>query len=293
MSENNAPSPLSADRDLLSGHGSPLPGPASCSSLPERSVVVIVPAAGHGARFGDQANKLFAILDGKPLWTHCVQRLSDRPEVDQVLVAVSASDLDRFVEETRFLSKPGRVRFVMGGAERSDTVQAALNQAFSSHQVSDSASDQVAGGQAGDSACEMANASLKFVAVHDAARPLIRDAELTAVFEKAAETGAAILAHRVTGTLKRELPDNLGCQTVSREGMWEAQTPQVFRLDWMRQAYARHRGRPVTDDAQAIERLGHPVALVNGAADNLKITYPEDLRIAEALKQIYSDPKQL
>ena len=239
--------------------------PTDQSSLPDRSVIVIVPAAGHGARFGEQTNKLFATLEGRPLWTHCVERLCGRPEVREVLVAVSAEDQDRFAKEAQFLTSHDGLRFVLGGDQRSDSVQAALNQ------IPEDSDD----------------ASKSYVAVHDAARPLIRDADLVAVFEKAWATGAAILAHPVTSTLKRERSSDRGCETVSREGLWEAQTPQVFRLDWMRQAYARHRGRPATDDAQSIERLGHPVALVKGAADNLKITYPEDLRIAEALLQTF------
>ena len=228
--------------------------------VPLRSIAAILPAAGNGSRFGSESNKLFASLAGRPLWTHATERLIGRPEIGSILLAVSESDRARFEEQRDWLSQPQRIEIVLGGDQRSDTVAAAV--------------EWIA--RDGGSACQ-------YVAVHDAARPLIQDRDLTNLFEKVAQTGAALLAQRVTGTLKRERDPVPGCQTVDREGMWVAQTPQAFRLDWIRQAYVRHRGRAATDDAQMVERAGHQVALVEGATDNLKITYPEDLLVAEAL----------
>lgn len=231
---------------------------------PILKITAILPAAGSGRRFGAESNKLFANLAGRPLWTHAVDRLSEHTQVEKIIVAVSPEDRDRFDQQLHLLQHPGRVEFATGGKERSDTVSSAIK----SIAVSDE------------------NASSHLVAIHDAARPLVNHDDLTAVFAKAAETGAAILANPVTGTLKRQKHvtrgKETGCETVDREGMWVAQTPQVFRLDWIRQAYANHRGRAATDDAQLVERLGHSVAIATGAADNLKITYPEDLLVAEA-----------
>jgi 2-C-methyl-D-erythritol 4-phosphate cytidylyltransferase len=257
---------------------------------------VILPAAGGGRRFGTESNKLFATLDGRPLWTHCVDRLARFEHVKRILIAVSPEDLGTFQRQCSGLESPHLIDFTTGGKERSDTVAAAI-------------------GCIGASDDEGAS---HLVAIHDAARPLVTRRDLESVFAKAAQTGAAILAQPVTGTLKRERSPNAiapnpgsgnpgsgnpgsgtpgarnpgarnpgarnpGAQTVDREGMWVAQTPQVFRLDWIRQAYSRHRGRAATDDAQLIERLGFPVAIVSGSADNIKITYPEDLLVAEAL----------
>lgn len=223
-------------------------------------ITAILPAAGSGRRFGSDSNKLFADLAGRPLWTHAVDRLSQHTQIERIVVAVSPEDRDRFEQQRKFLQNPDCVEFAIGGKERSDTVAAAINRI----------------------SVDIENAPLHLVAIHDAARPLVNQHDLAAVFAKASETGAAILATPVTGTLKRSSHPT-GCQTIDREGMWSAQTPQVFRLDWIRQAYANHRGRAATDDAQLIERLGHLVSIVSGAADNLKITYPEDLLVAEAL----------
>ncbi len=147
---------------------------------------------------------------------------------------------------------------VVGGQQRTDSVQAGLNLL------------------AGD-------ASVQSVAIHDAARPLVSAVDLAAVFAVAQETGAAILACPVSGTIKRDLADGDRCETVDRRGLWIALTPQVFRLGLLIEAYQKHNGRPATDDAQLVERIGHDVALVPGSADNLKITYPEDLLVAEAI----------
>lgn len=230
------------------------------TSLPAASVTVVLPAAGSGQRFGDQANKLFAILAERPLWTHAAETLLCRDEVDAILLSVSDTDLARFEDQASRLSRPDKIRFVIGGGERSDSVAAAL-----------AGIDRSSGG------------TTRWVAIHDAARPLVRQADISAVFERAAQTGAAILATPVTGTLKRSVRDHSACQTIDRTGAWIAQTPQVFAVDLICRAYARHRGRPATDDAELVERTGHPVSLVAGAADNLKITYPEDLTVAEAL----------
>ncbi|EMI57785.1 2-C-methyl-D-erythritol 4-phosphate cytidylyltransferase [Rhodopirellula sallentina] len=242
------------------------------TSLPPGSVAVILPAAGSGSRFGEEENKLFASLGNRSLWMHAVEIFLRRTEVGMIVLAVSDRDRERFEREIRELSGSDRIRVVLGGDERSDTVAAALDEI-----------DR-----------ESAN-TIEWVAVHDAARPLVRDTDLDDVFDAARQTNAAILATPVTGTLKREPAGNredgartgdagLGHGTTfDRRGMWVAQTPQVFQLSLIRGAYDRHRGRRATDDAELVERMGHPVALVPGAADNLKITYPADLLLAEAL----------
>ncbi len=235
--------------------------------LTPASVAVVLPAAGSGSRFGDQANKLFAMFAGRPLWTHATERFLARSEVGGVYLVVSRTDRERFESQVLQLTRPSKIRVVIGGDQRSDSVAAALAA------IVDDA-DQPA----------------TWVAIHDAARPLVRDVDLTNVFARAAQTNAAILATSITGTIKRSGHQNTRCQTVDRRNMWQAQTPQVFALDLIRQAYARHRGRPATDDAELVERMGHAVALVPGSTDNLKITYPEDLLIAEALLHSRTHP---
>jgi 2-C-methyl-D-erythritol 4-phosphate cytidylyltransferase len=184
--------------------------------------------------------------------------LAARPEVGPIVLAISENDRERFEGRDAALVKQYRVRLVTGGAERTDSVRAAL--------------DSVVGDD-----------SLQWVAIHDAARPLVDEEDLRAVFDAASKSGAAILATPMAGTVKRDLGDGRRCETVDRRNLWIALTPQVFRLGLLNQAYQKHNGRPATDDAQLVERLGHDVALVRGSADNLKITFPEDLLVAEAI----------
>lgn len=224
----------------------------------------MLPAAGSGQRFGAQGNKLFATLAGRPLWSHAVERLAGCAEVSRIVMAISPVDHERFTGRDAGLVEKYGVELVLGGAERTDSVRAALQ--------------RVTG-----------DASIQWVAVHDAARPLVSPQDLRAVFEAASISGAAILATPVSGTVKRDLGDQQRCETVDRRDLWIALTPQVFRVGLLNQAYQKHNGRSATDDAQLVERLGHDVTLVRGSADNLKITFPEDLLVAEAMLARHSN----
>lgn len=221
-------------------------------------IAVILPAAGSGQRFGADRNKLFAELAGKPLWWHSASRLRARSEVGPIVMAIAESDRDVFQNDYAKLVADLDIQLVDGGAERTDSVKAGLD-------------------------AITRDPSVECVAIHDAARPLVSDGDLAAVFANAWQTGAAILASPVSGTIKRGRSDQSSCDTVDRRELWVALTPQVFRVGLLKQAYEKHNGRPATDDAQLVERIGHDVALVRGSADNLKITFPEDLLIAEAI----------
>ncbi|MEW6251893.1 MAG: 2-C-methyl-D-erythritol 4-phosphate cytidylyltransferase, partial [Planctomycetota bacterium] len=144
-----------------------------------------------------------------------------------------------------------------GGAERFESVRAAL--------------------EAVDEAAEL-------VCIHDAVRPCVLESWIDAAFAEAGKTGAAILAARLTGTIKKVADSGVIDRTVPREGLWEAQTPQVFRKDLIRRAYAEMPAdfQP-TDDAQAVERLGHPVSVVETDHRNIKITGPGDMSIASVI----------
>jgi 2-C-methyl-D-erythritol 4-phosphate cytidylyltransferase len=128
--------------------------------------------------------------------------------------------------------------------------------------------------------------TVDLVAVHDAVRPLGTATLVDAVFAAAARHGAAMPAVPVADTLKRVDPaTNRISETIPRAGLWQAQTPQVFRRDWLVEAYARRGelGAAITDDAQLIEAIGHAVVVVPGSPANFKITTKEDLELAEAV----------
>ncbi|MFN9369664.1 MAG: 2-C-methyl-D-erythritol 4-phosphate cytidylyltransferase, partial [Planctomycetia bacterium] len=132
---------------------------------------------------------------------------------------------------------------------------------------------------------------IDMVAIHDAARPCIASVWIDRVFEAGARTGAAILATPVVGTLKRVGPDHTITGSVDRTGLWEAQTPQVFARELLERAFASRREGQPTDEAQLIESLGCRITVVPGSPINLKITSPDDLRLAEKALGAIPAPK--
>jgi len=226
---------------------------------------VILPAAGQSRRFHDKAyKKPFAPLANRAVWLHSAERFMNRADVKQVIVCISAEDRDFFNLKFGANIAILGVQVVEGGDHRSDSVQRAL---------------------------ERVKNDIEFVAVHDAARPCIADPWIDSVFEAAQRDGAAILAAPVQSTLKRADQKKHITETVSRDLLWEAQTPQVFRRDWLIEAYAKRGRDAVTDDAQLIERLGRAVTIVPCSPLNIKITTRDDLKLAEQVLKVLPKPK--
>lgn len=224
----------------------------------------LVPAAGSGRRFGGEVPKQYLRAAGKPLIEHALDALLSHPGVDGAVVALAEGDA-RWPGWTSLHGKP--VITCVGGGERADSVLAALQ------------------------ALPAGTADDELLLVHDAARPNLHANDITALI--AAANGCAdgaILAAPVRDTLKRAgagNPDGNPCiaATESRDGLWRALTPQAFRRDLLRRALERARadGLVATDEAMAVERLGRHPALVEGREDNLKVTTPADLALAEFL----------
>lgn len=226
---------------------------------------VIMPAAGASSRFKDKNyKKPFAPLADRAVWLHSAERFLHRQDVKQLILVIAAEDREYF--DFKFSSNVVilGIEVVEGGKERADSIERAM---------------------------ATVKADIDFIAVHDAARPCLADEWITRVFESAEKTGAAILALPVAATLKRVKGGQTIQETVSREGLWEAQTPQVFRRQLLLDAYAQRGGFQATDDAQLVERLGHPVAVVQGSPINMKITTQEDLRLAEQALKAMPKPK--
>lgn len=226
---------------------------------------VILPAAGQSSRFKDKSyKKPFAPLANRAVWLHSVDRFVNRGDVVQVILIISAADREdfnfRFGANVAILG----IQVVEGGAERADSVANALAHV---------------------------KPEADFVCIHDAARPCLADPWIDNVFAVAEKTGAAMLAIPVAGTLKRVGKDNVVQETVSRSGLWEAQTPQVFRRELLIEAYTKRGGFQATDDAQLVERLGKKVTVVTGSPINLKIATKEDLRLAEQALKALPRPK--
>ena len=229
---------------------------------------VILPAAGRSTRFGDpRQKKIYADLEGRAVWLRAAEVFLGRADVGQVIVAIAAEDRELF--ERRYQANVAfmGIKVMEGGAERHDTIARAL---------------------------EVVDPSCDFVAVHDAARPCLASSIVDAVFQAAIEHGAALPAVAVADTLKRVDASGLTIETVPRAGLYGAQTPQVFRKDWLMDAYAQRSklSQAITDDCQLLEALGHPSKVVEGSPMNLKITTQADLRLAAAILKALPPPEK-
>ncbi len=217
----------------------------------------VVPAAGVGSRMASDTPKQYLVIGGKTLLEHSVLSLLQSSSVAKVVVALHADDTG--AATLPVMSDP-KVRAVTGGAQRSDSVLAGLNEL------------QALGAGADD-----------WVLVHDAARPGLRTALVEQLITRVASSNVGgILALPITDTVKQD--DGQGCvkATLDRSSLWRAQTPQMFRLGELMAALeaAAKDAVEVTDEAAAMERAGHPVQLINGEPGNLKVTKPADLALA-------------
>lgn len=217
----------------------------------------VVPAAGVGRRMGLDIPKQYLLLNGKTVIEHTLQRLIAHPLIEQVVVAISDSD-QYWTQLHLELDKP--IIPAKGGEERCHSVLNAL---------------QVLSKVANDK---------DWVLVHDAVRPCIRVSDIDALIKSVNEyDGGGLLALPVLDTMKRADEHNRIKATIDRKHLWQAQTPQMFRLGALRQALQQSltHGTLVTDESEAMERMGHHAMLVEGRRDNIKITGPEDLAMAE------------
>jgi len=215
----------------------------------------LVPCAGIGARAGAAGPKQYAPVAGRSLVAHTLDALAGVTRVKAVMVVLSPDDTV-FAQHA-----PGFAGWVSpgGGATRADTVTQGLR-------------DLLARGARPHD----------WVLVHDAARCLVRPEWIDTLIDTCLpDAVGGLLALPVPDTLKREADGRVGA-TVDRAGMWQAQTPQMFRLGMLLDALT-HAGGAVTDEASAIERAGHRPLLVAGALENLKVTWPADFALAERL----------
>lgn len=225
---------------------------------------VVVPAAGSGRRFGGELPKQYATIDGRPLLFWTLSRLALVPRISGLLVVLAADDPFWPGWDT-IGGKP--VITGIGGAERADSVLAGLR-ALPASVSADS-----------------------FVLVHDAARPCVRIADIDALMNAVGDGDGGLLAAPVRDTIKRQQQAGAGqldarvAQTVRRDDLWRALTPQMFRRGALSTALAAagERGAAPTDEAQAMEWTGVAPLLVEGAPDNIKVTTGHDMALARFL----------
>lgn len=217
----------------------------------------IVPAAGNSRRMGGE-NKQFLELNGVPVLMRTLQAIDQTQLVDEIIVAAQQELLEEVAElcHRAALHKP--VRVVVGGATRTESVLVAALEA---------------------------DKQAAFLAVHDGARPLVHPEDFDAVIRFAARTNAAAPAIPVTDTVKVANGEGLVTSTPDRSTLFAVQTPQVFQADLLKAALqsALDEDAAITDDCSAVERLGKQVYLTEGNRENIKITTPIDVALAEAI----------
>ena len=224
----------------------------------------LIPAAGTGSRMGADCPKQYLPLLGQPLIAHTLQALAREPRIEKIIVVLAPDDAQW--QSHDWSGWQGRVETVRcGGASRAESVLNGL----------DAMAAWCADGD--------------WVLVHDAARPCLPRSALARLIDEAGEDAVGgLLAVPVADTLKRADQQGRVATTEPRAGLWQAQTPQMFRHGMLRQALAAA-GNDVTDDASAIEKAGlHPL-LVEADSRNLKVTYPRDLQLAELILEHLDD----
>ena len=218
----------------------------------------IIVAAGKGTRMGQDVDKLWLEVAGRPVVAHTWKCFNEAACIDEIILVVRDGMQSHFAElAPRFqFQKP--FRLVVGGAERQDSVWNGL---------------------------EAVSAKTEIVAIQDAARPCTSAELIAATIDAARETGAAVAAQPVADTIKETADGKIISRTVDRSKLWAVQTPQTFRVEVIRRAIAAARAQNLvlTDDTAACELVGQPVQLVRSAAPNPKVTVPADLPFVESL----------
>jgi 2-C-methyl-D-erythritol 4-phosphate cytidylyltransferase len=226
---------------------------------------VILPAAGKSTRFGDKEKKPFAALDGRPVWLRTAELFVSRDDVCQCILVIDPSDEEmvrrKYGANMAFLN----ISLVHGGSERFESVANAL---------------------------KIVKDEVDFVAIHDSVRPCVTTELIDKVFQQAVKSGAAILALGMTDSLKRGSSTEPVVieQSLPRERLWLAQTPQVFSKEILIKAF-KNVPKGATDDSQVVEATGATVSIVVGSSSNIKITTRDDLFLADAILKSRPKPK--
>lgn len=218
---------------------------------------VIIPAAGQGKRMGAGKNKLLLTLEGVPVLIHTLKVFEADAECSGIILPIHPDDEAEFKSLLKDYGIHKVSSLIIGGKERQDSVYNGLKALGSFNGV---------------------------VLVHDAARPFIKAETIHALVEAASKEGGAIVAVPVKDTIKKAVNSQV-IETVERSSLWAVQTPQAFRVSILLEAHNKAASEQFTgtDESSLVERLPHPVAIIEGDYDNIKLTTPEDLYFAEAI----------
>jgi len=220
----------------------------------------VIVAAGEGKRIGKETPKAFLPLAGRPMILHTLSRFATCANVRKIILVTLNGEVLRCQELIRSDTRLRSLECVVkpGGPRRQDSVGKGL---------------------------ESLDADCEVVVIHDGARPFVSSRLIDQCVETAFEKGAVVVGVPVRDTIKVVTADSRVQETPPRNSLWEIQTPQVFRVELIREAYLRaaQEGLEVTDDAMIVERLGSSVAVLQGEKTNIKMTFAEDFLFGEAL----------
>lgn len=225
----------------------------------ENFVSVIIAAAGMSNRMGSKINKQFIVIDNKPILAHTIEKFEDCRYVDEIIVVSKEQEVEYCRKEiVRKYGYRKVTNIIKGGKERQDSIYNGI----------------------------MAlNERTDIVLTHDGARPFVRMESIISGIEGALEHGACVIGVPLKDTIKVIEDNNQVHHTPNRALLWAAQTPQCFQIDLLKEGYeyAISEGILGTDDSSLVEKKGYPVKMIMGTYDNIKITTPEDLVVAESI----------
>jgi 2-C-methyl-D-erythritol 4-phosphate cytidylyltransferase len=225
-------------------------------SRDSRKVVAIIAAAGTGKRIGGEFPKQYLKIAGKPVLVYTLEKFDRCQAIGEILLVVKKEKIDLAEGLLKEWGIKKTIHVIAGGEERQDSIRQAL---------------------------DVLPEQAEWVAIHDGVRPFISLEKINEVIQTGRDFGAAILAIPEKNTIKKAKEEWVE-QTVSRNDIWEVQTPQVFKIDWLKAAYVQAFEKHFysTDDASLLEKAGYRIRLVRGEETNIKITSPADLIIAKA-----------
>ena len=220
-------------------------------------ITAIIPASGSGSRYDKKKNKLLENIGEIPVIIHTLRAVSSVEMIDDIIICASGELFDKITNLISEYKIPKIQKVILGGKTRQESVFNGI---------------------------KSINNKVDFVLIHDGARPFIQKKTVESVIKLALDKGAAIVAVPTKDTIKK-VDKNSGkiVQTLNRSELWNVQTPQVFKYEDILKAHTEFKGGDFTDDSAIVEKIGISVFVTLGGYENIKITTPEDIQIAQSI----------
>ncbi|WP_438348947.1 2-C-methyl-D-erythritol 4-phosphate cytidylyltransferase [Paenibacillus sp. FA6] len=224
----------------------------------DKSLGIVIVSAGKGSRMGTEESKQYLMLTDKPIIIHTLEVFNRLPLVGEIVLVTGQDDVERAEAWVQEYNLDKVVKVISGGSERQHSVYKGLLEIHT-----------------------------EWIMIHDGVRPFVEASDIEACYEMALRVGASVLAVPVKDTIKKVDGSGIIVATPDRQSLWAIQTPQTFRVSDLLKAHqeAQSIGFVGTDDSMLVERIGIPVAVVQGSYSNIKLTTPDDLEYAEFIEK--------